>query len=638
MAALPSYRFGPFRLDRAAYRLLDGDRAIELSPKAIDLLLLLVEHAGSLVTKDEILKAVWPDVAVTDNALTQVVSDLRHALGDSSSAPRYVETVPRRGYRFVAPVETAPAGDSTQADAAPAASRPKTIAVLDFANVTGEPDLGWLATGIAETVTNDLRVIRDIRVIDRALVSQLKADASTDHLKAAALDLVVIGSFQRAGDHVRITARLTDVTTREALAHAKADGPLADVFALQDAIVMQLSSGLQVRISPAERARMSARETSSLEAYRALTEGRLKLEALDPGEIPGAIAYFERALALDPQYALAHVGLAHARFWQFQASRARNAPETEHLRAAVTHARRAIEIDADLAEAHSTLGFVLASTDQHTGQAVAAARRALALEPGNWRHLFRLGMAAWGEERLGCLQAVVAQYPALPYAYLGLAMVRIARRDLQAADRLLQTGVSPHGRSGPGDTRFPASGLHGLRGFIRLADGEPAKARAAFDRELESKSSHLFAEESARDAFDGQGHVCLSEGDAAGAAAMFEAALSRYPDHARSLVGLASACRSLGAADRAGQAMAQALRAIDDLRARGRASDAALAGAAWHVASDRPAEATSILMDFLKVAPPGSAGWNLPVDPFLASLRRHPAFDNVLAVLADRAR
>jgi DNA-binding winged helix-turn-helix (wHTH) protein/Tfp pilus assembly protein PilF len=637
MTAPASYRFGPYRLDRAAYRLLDGDRSIELSPKALDLLLLLVERAGSLVTKDDILKAVWPDVAVTDNALTQVVSDLRHALGDSSTAPRYLETVPRRGYRFIAPVESEQPAAASPASASGAAPKARTIAVLDFANVTGEPEVAWLAAGIAETVTNDLRVIRDLRVIDRALVARVNADAAIDHLKAAGLDLVVIGSFQRAGDHLRITARLTDVSTREALANAKADGPLADVFALQDALVMQLSTGLQVRIGPAERARMSARETSSLDAYRALTEGRLKLEALNPVEIPGAIADFERALELDARYALAHVGLAHARFWQFQASRARNAPETGHLRAAVTHARRAIEIDPELAEAHSALGFVLASLDQ-SGEAVAAARRAVALEPGNWRHLFRLGMAAWGEERLGCLQAVIAQYPTLPYAYLGLAMVRIARRDLQAADRLLQTGVASHGRPGATDARFPASGLHVLRGLIRLAAGEPAKARAAFERELESKASHLFADESARDAYDGQGHAQLSEGDAAGAAAMFEAALSRYPDHARSLIGLASACRAMGATARAEKSMAQATRAIEDLRANKRLADAVLAGAAWQVASGRPAEATAMLMEFLKAAPPGSAGWTLPIDPFLASLRKQPAFDDVLALLADRAR
>jgi DNA-binding winged helix-turn-helix (wHTH) protein/tetratricopeptide (TPR) repeat protein len=636
MTAQGSYRFGPYRLDRAAYRLVDGDRAIELSPKAIDLLLLLVERAGSLVTKDDILKVVWPDVAVTDNALTQVVSDLRHALGDSSSAPRYLETVPRRGYRFIAPVETV--AQPPPGPAPGAAAGQKTIAVLDFTNVVGGPDVAWLAAGIAETVTNDLRVIRDLRVIDRSLVARVKPDAAAGELRAAGLDLVVVGSFQRAGDELRITARLIDVATREALANAKADGPIADVFALQDAIVMQLATGLQVRISPAERARMRARETSSLEAYRALTEGRIRLEALDPAEIPGAIGHFERALALDPRYALAHVGLAHARFWQFQASRARNAPETDQLRAAVAHARRAIDIDPELAEAYSALGFVLASLDQ-SGEAVAAARRAVALEPGNWRHLFRLGMAAWGEERLGCLQAVVAQYPTLPYAYLGLAMVRIARRDLQAADRLLQTGLSSHGRSGPpGDARFPASGLHALRGLIRLAVGDAARARAAFDRELESTSRHLFADESARDAHDGLGHVGLAEGDAAGAAAMFEAALARYPDHARSLIGLAAACRAMGANDRADAAMARAKTAIEELRAHGRFTDAALAGAAMHAAAGQPADATALLMNFLGVAPPGSAGWLLPVDPFLANLRKQPAFEQVLDVLADRAR
>jgi DNA-binding winged helix-turn-helix (wHTH) protein len=636
MTAAVSFRFGPYRLDRAAYRLLDGDRAIELSPKAIDLLLLLVERAGSLVTKDEILKAVWPDVAVTDNALTQVVSDLRHALGDSSSAPRYLETVPRRGYRFIAAVEALTPETAPHAAPAGAKSGPKTIAVLDFTNVNAESEMGWLTAGIAETVTNDLRVIRDLRVIDRALVAHVKAESSTDHLRAAGLDLVVIGSFQRLGDHLRITARLTDVATREALANAKADGPLTDVFALQDAIVMQLSTGLQVRISPAERARMSARETSSLDAYRALTEGRLKLEALNPAEIPSAIADFERALALDPQYALAHVGLAHARFWLFQASRARNRQDVEQLAAAIAHARRAIEIDGDLAEAHSALGFFLASTDR-PGEAIAPARRAVSLEPGNWRHLFRLGMAGWGEERVSCLQAVIAHYPSLPYAYLGVAMVRIARRELQAAEQALQAGIASSVRTGLGEARFPASGLHALRGMIRLATGDVAKARAAFERELESKGKHLFADESARDAYDGLGQAALAARDPAGAIEMFQAALARYPEHARSLIGLSTAYRASGARERADQAMTQAQRAIDELRSNQRNGEAVAATAAWHVASGRAGEATTTLREFLTAAPPGSAGWLLPIDPFLAPIRKAPEFERVLTLLADRA-
>jgi DNA-binding winged helix-turn-helix (wHTH) protein/tetratricopeptide (TPR) repeat protein len=637
MTAPVSFRFGPYLLDRAAYRLLEGDRSIELSPKAIDLLLLLVERAGTLVTKDEILKAVWPDVAVTDNALTQVVSDLRHALGDSSTAPRYLETVPRRGYRFIAPVEPAMPEGIAPGRATGTKTGPKTIAVLDFANVTADPEMSWLAAGIAETVTNDLRVIRDLRVIDRALVAHVEADASSDTLRTAGLDLVVIGSFQRLGDHLRITARLTDIATREALANAKADGPLTEVFGLQDAIVMQLSTGLQVRISPAERARMSARETSSLDAYRALTEGRLKLEALNPAEIPSAIEDFERALALDPHYALAHVGLAHARFWLFQASRARNRQDIDQLAAAIAHARRAIEIDADLAEAHSALGFFLASTDR-PGDAIAPARRAVALEPGNWRHLFRLGMAGWGAERISCLQAVIAQYPTLPYAYLGLAMLRIARRELQAADQALQAGIGGAGRTGGGDARFPASGLHALRGLIRLAGGDLAKARGAFERELEAKGKHLFGDESARDAYDGLGHAALASNDPAGAVEMFQAALARYPEHARSLIGLSAAFRASGSRNRADQTMKQAERAIEELRSNQRNGEAVAATAAWHVASGRPAEAAATLHAFLTSAPPGSAGWLLPVDPFLAPLRKEREFDRVLTLLADRAK
>ncbi len=143
----PTFRFGPFCLDRGAYRLLKGDAPIALPPKVLDLLFLLVSRPSALVTKDDILQALWPDVAVTDNAITQVVSDLRQALGDSSSEPQYVQTVPRRGYRFVAQVEgaEAPAAKTAQerktgAAAAGAdtsrAEGPRTVAVMDFTNVT----------------------------------------------------------------------------------------------------------------------------------------------------------------------------------------------------------------------------------------------------------------------------------------------------------------------------------------------------------------------------------------------------------------------------------------------------------------------------------------------------------------------
>ena len=168
-----SYRFGPFTVDAASYRLLRGSEIVPLSPKIIDLLLYLAARQSALVSKDELFAALWPDVAVTDNALTQAVSELRQALGDDPSTPTYIQTVARRGYRFIAQVE--PLGGHVEAPAnVPAAVAPEpqapVIAVLDFSNVSTDREFGWLSSGIAETVSNDLRAAGALRVIDRVRV------------------------------------------------------------------------------------------------------------------------------------------------------------------------------------------------------------------------------------------------------------------------------------------------------------------------------------------------------------------------------------------------------------------------------------------------------------------------------------
>ena len=639
-----TFRFGPFTLDRGAYRLQKGDAPLALPPKVLDLLFLLVSRPSSLVTKEDILQALWPDVAVTDNAITQVVSDLRQALGDSSSEPKYVQTVPRRGYRFVASVEAeeAPAAKTsvertTGSAEVSRADGTRTIAVLDFTNMTGDAGLDWLSAGIAETVTNDLRAIRELNVLDRMLVAaaaQRPADLSS---APAGVDLVVVGSFQRAGDQLRITARAVEIASREARSHAKADGPMAEVFQLQDAIVTQLSAGLRLTITPAAAARIRARETSSLDAYRALTEGRLKLETLDPAQVPAAIADFERALALDPRYALAHVGLAHARFWRFQASRANNRPETGELTAAVESARRAVELDAELAEAHSALAFFLAGGDR-TVEAVAAGRLAVALEPGNWRHLFRLGVAAWGNERLAALQSVINTYPQLSYAYFGVAMVHVSRGDLGPAESVLRQGLSFERERSAGAERFPGSGLHWLLGLIHLASGDVDGARGEFDRELALGTRGIYGNEFAMDAFDGHGYALLHAEDPKAAAGMFERALERYPDHARSWLGLAAACQQQKRATDAAQALTRATKAIAELGAHGRGGEAAMATAFTQVLSGRTRDAVLTLEELLSDAPPGFAGWTMPVEPFLAPLRTDASFRRVLTILSERAR
>ncbi len=354
--------------------------------------------------------------------------------------------------------------------------------------------------------------------------------------------------------------------------------------------------------------------------------------------MPAAIADFERALTLDSRYALAHVGLAHARFWRFQASRA---TQPAGRRASWSRPSRTpgapSSSSRDLAEAHSALAFFLASADR-TVEAVAAGRLAVALEPGNWRHQFRLGVAAWGTERLAALQSVVSTFPQLAYAYFGVAMVHVARGDLGLAENVLRQGLSFERERTAGAERFPGSGLHWLLGLIRLASGDVDGARVEFDRELAQGTRGIYANEFAMDAFDGHGYALLQAGDPAGAAMMFERALERYPDHARSWLGLVAVRQRQQRVTDAEQAMTRARKAMDELRAHGRSGEATMAAAFSQVLSDRLPEAVLTLEELLSDAPPGFAGWTMPVEPFLTPLRGDASFRRVLTILSERAR
>ena len=499
MATAPgvSYSFAPFRLDPGAFRLLRGDEPVPLAPKALDLLILLVSRPALMVSKQEIMQTLWPDIAVTDNALTQVVSDLRQALGDDPATPRFIQTVPRRGYRFIAAVDAA------------APSRPA------------------------------------------------------------------------------------------------AKGP-------------------------------GIRETASLDAFRSFTEGRLKLERMDPAEVPAAIRDFERAIELDARYAPPWVGLAHARYWLFEASRARNRPDMPQLTAAIADACQALELDPDFAEAHAALALMFTSA-WRTQEAVSAGRRAVALDPGNWRNHCRLAVAAWGQERISAFERVLTLYPEFAYAYYGSAMVHVARGDLDAARRVLEAGIPFQDRRLGASDRYPARGLHWLRGLILLAQGSIPAAREEFDRELASGGSELYALEFAANAHEGHGFALLRERDASAALAMFERALGVYPDHVRSLVGLAAAQVQLGHTPESAATMDRAAEAIRGLESSGRTVEAALATAQWLVGSGRQSDAATTAARMLTVAPPGLAGWIIPIDPLFAQVP-DAALKALHTRLAERAR
>lgn len=633
-----SYRFGPFTVDTGSYRLAREGSVIPVSPKIIDLLLYLVARPSVLVSKDDLFKALWPDVAVTDNALTQVVSELRQALGDDPGAPQYVQTVARRGYRFIAEVSADRAEEPGPGDPAAHASRLPSVGVLDFTNVSKDPSLDWLASGIAETVTNDLRSALQARTLDRTRIVEASRRVGTDLAalrRELQLDLAVVGSFQRSGERLRITARAVDAATGEALADSKADGLLADVFDLQDRIVAQLSAAIGSRNESAPR--RATRETSSLEAYQVFTEGRVRLETLDGAQVARAIDDFERAITLDPRYAAAHVGLGNARFWQHEMSRARNHPDAALLAMAIDHVRRAIELERDLAEAHATLAFLLVSAGR-ASEALVAARRAVTLEPGYWGHHFRVGHAAWGDERLRALTRTVELYPDFPFAHFEMAMVFIARGSLDRAESVLREGAIVQDRQGHLRQRYPARGLHWLLGLVRLAQGDVPEADAEFERERNAGTGQLYGAEFVMNACDGAGFARLSGGDPKSAVPHFDQALALFPDHARSLVGLGAAFGAAHRPKEAAKAFAQASAAIDALRRGRRGSEAVLSQAFLDASTGRPAEAITGLRVLLERAELPFTGWTIPVEPLLGSLRQHREFQQVLETLAARAR
>ena len=619
MAALPpiALRFGPFLVDRAAYRVTRDGGVVDLTPKLLDLLIHLIDHAGELVTKEALLDALWPDANVTDNALTQAVSELRQALGDDAAAPHYIKTVARRGYRFVAPVTAAGADVPAAAPAAPPADD-RAIAVLDFTNVTGDADAAWLSAGIAETVSADLRALGTFRVVDRwRVLEAVRTAGGALQAVAASLKvrLAVIGSFQTSGERIRITARVVDVISGEAVADAKVDGRLDAIFALQDEVASRFAS--ELGLAGPTAAAPYRRDTASLEAYRAVMEGWLRVETLDVRELPRAIADFERAVAIDAQYALAYNGLENAEFASYEATRADARPARDLLDRAVAHGRQAVHLDDALAEAHGTLALILVSAND-SAAAIKSARRAVALEPGNWRHLFRLGHASWGEERLRAGAATLAIYPDFAFAYFQSAMVHVARGQLTEAERVLRHGAAIQDRQIGRGERYPALGLHWLLGLVRLAHDDTREAIDEFDRERALAEPHrLYGREYTMHAHVAHGAALLRIGRRAEAARCFRAALTHYPDHPLATAGVAVAEGTPFELDGIADPLTRALAAS---------------------ALGRTGEAAALLASTLDASPPGFTGWWLPAEPFIRQHTDNAELAGVMKRLAERAR
>jgi DNA-binding winged helix-turn-helix (wHTH) protein/methylmalonyl-CoA mutase cobalamin-binding subunit len=364
-------------------------------------------------------------------------------------------------------------------------------------------------------------------------------------------------------------------------------------------------------------------ETPSLsDPFQDWVKGRLALDSLDAGKLNDAVSAFERTTAELPKYAPAHAGLANGYLLQYERTRFGSVPDRDLLWRAMQAARQATTIDPTLGEGWAVLGYLLCAAGKaEEGQ--AAARRATALEPENWRHHYRLAYGTWGEERLRAVDRTLALMPGFAPARMLSCMVFVARGTIDRAEREAAIGAETQRQNQSAHTPLPAVGFHWLRGMILAATGDRAGALACFAEEIASAASHVYGREFALNAHVATGFTRLADGDRAGAATAFTAAAT----HPKSRVGLCAIDGDRQPVDTA----------IGELTASERHVEAALVTAGAQIVRGEIDQAADTLDRLLTSAPPGPAGWIIPIDPMLAAVHESRAKQALFARLAARA-
>jgi DNA-binding winged helix-turn-helix (wHTH) protein/Tfp pilus assembly protein PilF len=366
------FEFGDFVVDGSKHLLLRNGEPVALTPKVFDTLLFLVQHPGQLVEKDELIRAVWPDTVVEENNLNQNISILRRLLGEERGVNRYIVTVPGRGYRFVAAVRSS----AGPAKVAPIGS----IAVLPFKPLTTGHRDEALEMGMADTLIAQLSSSR--ATIVRPLSSVRKYTNLEQDPQAAGRELgvesVLDGSIQSDGTQIRVTVRLTSVADGASLWAGKFDQEFTNVFAVQDTISEKVTSALALRLSQDEKKRLTQRYTDNVEAFHCYLKGRYHIGKVTRPAITKGLEFFQQAIDIDPTYALAYAGLAEA--YRRLPITSDVAPK-EAFPKAKAAARKALEIDENLVDAHMAMGFTKTWFDWDWAAAEREFKTAIELNP-----------------------------------------------------------------------------------------------------------------------------------------------------------------------------------------------------------------------------------------------------------------
>ncbi len=294
-----SVKLGEVEVNPGRNELTIDDEAHRLKPKVMQVLVRLIGGGGEVVTKSELLDSVWPNMSVSDSVLTEAIHELRRALGDSASQPRFIQTIPRRGYRIVAEI------DSVDTDASEQSARPR-ILVSRFRSLTADPEDDFFCEGLCEELTNSLGRIRHIDVLARA--STLEATSSEDLTARLGATHVVDGTLRRDGERIRVIARLNDARTDVQMWSDAYDGTLEDIVAVQDDIAGQVGIALAPQFEVDAGPAVQSPHKPNPDAFREFSKGRYFWK-LDNSNAAQAMPHYEAAMQIDSAYAAPYAGM-----------------------------------------------------------------------------------------------------------------------------------------------------------------------------------------------------------------------------------------------------------------------------------------------------------------------------------------
>lgn len=305
-----SYYFGPYLLNANESVLMRDGVPVGLTPKAFDTLMVLVRNRGHLVEKDQLMKEVWPETAVEEANLTQNISTLRRILGESDETLKYIETVPRRGYRFVAPVQELFEADTDQIPVRAGVRGQGSLAVLPFVNASGDTNMEYLSDGITVSIINNLSQLPMLRVMSQTAVFRYKGKEQDAQQIGRELGVtaVLVGRINSHDGGLLISAELVDVANGWQLWGETYHHPSHGMLGGQVDIARQISAALRSKLTADDERRLSLRYTKNQSAYQSYLKGRYHWIKYDRAGLVQALSHFRDAITLDPYYILAYAG------------------------------------------------------------------------------------------------------------------------------------------------------------------------------------------------------------------------------------------------------------------------------------------------------------------------------------------